>query len=364
MKLAGIDEQEQHMPGERRDITYVSRLECVQGAIESQLKEMKLGTPNRKVGLVSFNSEVRVIGDGRSEEIIAGDRLHSHDYLNRTFDGRFAHYMGRGVGETADDLISKVYQLEEGGPTALGPALLTSILLASQGGVGSKVIICTDGLANIGLGSLEPGLEEVAEYFYAELGKFASEKGVIVSLISIEGEECKLELLATLTEQTNGEILRVQPENISVEFANILSENVIATHVNLSVQIHKALHFRDEDPNDLSFNNSKLNKKIGNATSTSSIMFGFSIKSATELRLENIDKSNLKEVPIQAVISYTSLNGMKCIRTITKIQPLTSDLGKVRKEAKFDILTRAGTRQAAKMAMDGRFEDAKRYAQA
>lgn len=45
--------------------------------------------------------------------------------------------------------------LEETGPTALGPALLTSVGLAAQGNPGSSVIVCTDGLANIGLGSFD-----------------------------------------------------------------------------------------------------------------------------------------------------------------------------------------------------------------
>lgn len=38
------------------------------------------------------------------------------------------------------------------GSTALGPGLLSSIELASKGDVGSKVILCTDGEANVGLG--------------------------------------------------------------------------------------------------------------------------------------------------------------------------------------------------------------------
>ena len=45
--------------------------------------------------------------------------------------------------------------LEESGPTALGPALITSIAMASQGNPGSQVIVCTDGLANVGVGSFE-----------------------------------------------------------------------------------------------------------------------------------------------------------------------------------------------------------------
>ena len=46
------------------------------------------------------------------------------------------------------------FSLEESGQTALGPALLVSIVVASQC-PGSKVILCTDGLANIGVGAMD-----------------------------------------------------------------------------------------------------------------------------------------------------------------------------------------------------------------
>ena len=45
--------------------------------------------------------------------------------------------------------------IEETGPTALGPAVLTSVALAAEGAPGSTVVICTDGLANVGLGAFD-----------------------------------------------------------------------------------------------------------------------------------------------------------------------------------------------------------------
>lgn len=44
--------------------------------------------------------------------------------------------------------------LEEGGQTALGPALLYSVQLAARK-PGGQVLLCTDGLANLGLGRLD-----------------------------------------------------------------------------------------------------------------------------------------------------------------------------------------------------------------
>jgi len=48
----------------KQEKNYISRKNCVLAAIENQLKDLKKNFPNRKIGLVIFNSEVCVIGDG------------------------------------------------------------------------------------------------------------------------------------------------------------------------------------------------------------------------------------------------------------------------------------------------------------
>ena len=74
-----------------------------------------------------------------------------------------------------------VYSLEERGATALGPALLLSVAMACEV-PGSKVIICTDGMANVGLGSLENSDADEqaldrATTFYDQVSTMATEKG-------------------------------------------------------------------------------------------------------------------------------------------------------------------------------------------
>lgn len=70
--------------------------------------------------------------------------------------------------------------LEECGPTALGPALLVATTMASKVR-GSKVILCTDGLANVGMGKLDnfKSDEEVEEAgkFYEEISAAAVDSG-------------------------------------------------------------------------------------------------------------------------------------------------------------------------------------------
>ena len=98
-----------------------------------------------------------MIGDGtQAPHTVAGDRLYDNDIAS--WEDRLQSVnqtLSKPVKETKDSLSQKIYELYESGPTALGPAVLTSIVMASSHGQGSQVIVCTDGLANVGVGSLE-----------------------------------------------------------------------------------------------------------------------------------------------------------------------------------------------------------------
>ena len=102
------------------------------------------------------------------------------------------------VKESAKALQSKLMKLEETGPTALGPAVATSIGMAAEGAAGSQVVICTDGLANIGVGAFDEAKTETdfgkVEQFYEQVGQYAKTEGITVNIVSITGDECKLEL--------------------------------------------------------------------------------------------------------------------------------------------------------------------------
>ena len=248
--LAGAEDGPQWVPGQPQ-VTYVSRLECVQAAIESQIQELKKSKPNVKVGLVTFNNEVKIIGDGKcSEDTIAGDRLNDFEKCKTAVADRHAQILSCNVEEAGDALCEKLIALEETGPTALGPALIAGVSLAMKGSPGSKVIICTDGLANVGIGALEGLTEkevEAQEAMYEQIGLMAKDKGVTVSVISIEGEECRLESLSAVAEVTEGNLSKVDPEKLQEDFANVLAAELLATHVNATIRLHKSLRFRAID---------------------------------------------------------------------------------------------------------------------
>lgn len=112
-------------------------------------------TPDRKVGIVTFNGDVSVIGDGTTDvATITGDRLNNFQTCFEMGEN-LQSKMQNTISETAAKLTEKLMAIEETGSTALGPALITALGLASKGKPGSKVIICTDGISNVGIGSLD-----------------------------------------------------------------------------------------------------------------------------------------------------------------------------------------------------------------
>jgi len=355
------DGSDQHLNGEHKNLTYVSRLQCVQAAIEQQLSAMASSTPMRKVGVVTFNNEVTVIGDSTQQPVtLAGDKLYNYDLILNGAIANAGAYLSKGVKDIQSGLAKKIMAFEEGGSTALGPALLTAVGLASQGKPGSKVVICTDGLANVGLGLLDDEeSENKAQSFYEQVGEFAKQNGVCISLISIVGEECQIDTLSTLADLTGGMIQRVDPEHLTENFANILTNEIIATHVSAKVKLHQGLEFRNEEPSCLSEDKSLLVKEIGNVTNETEITFEYSVKPVEELaKMSHFDVSQLVKLPFQTQIAYTTLDGMKCVRVITQMKELTDDKREVEKNADIDILHVNAMQKAGLKAKKGNIFEA------
>jgi len=199
-------------------------------------------------------------------------------------------------------LTAKLMGLEETGPTALGPAVATSIAMAAEGAPGSQVVICTDGLANVGLGAFDEAKtdDEIAKVdeFYERIGQFAKSKGLTVNIVSIIGDECNLDSLGKLAELTGGNVERVDPVSLTKNFANILSEPIIASNVIAKIKLHKGLQFRNEMQEHLSEDMSLLVRDIGNVTAQTEITFEYTLKKVAELlKMEDLDLTQMKHFP-------------------------------------------------------------------
>ena len=351
---------DQYLPNQKKNSTYISRKQCVFAAIENQIHDMLKTNPKRKVGLVTFNSEVCIIGDGFSiPEIIAGDKLQKKDLCMQIGMQFYEKLLSNDVSKSNQTLLNKFEKIEANGRTALGPAILASIGLASQGKEGSMVIVCTDGLANVGLGELDGNNLELAEDFYNEVGEYAKSKGISISVLSIKGEGCKLEILGKVADLTSGNLTRVDPKEITKDFSNILKDEVIGTKAEVKVKIHKGFKIRNEKPENLSEGGSYCKKELGNVTAKTEWTLEYENKSDEEIKCLGIDINDIKEIPFQALISYISTEGHQLLRVITRKQKATQDQTEAEKHAKIDILANNALQRQADFAYGGNYLESK-----
>lgn len=352
-KQLGPQEGPQYLPREKKNVTYISRLECVQAAIESQLSELQRATPNKKIGLITFNNEVCIIGDGFANISLAGDKLEDFNKIWASVEGKFLEIMARPVSQTKDQLCQRLLSLEESGPTALGPALLASVGLAIQGGAGSKVILCTDGIANVGLGSLESAEEEErAEGFYNRVGELAKTNGIGISVISIASEECKLDCLSELVDQTGGELTKVDPQNLQNDFANILNQEILACNVSVTVNLHKALGFRNQEAIFLK-KPTQLVKQLGSVTEQTLFTFEYTVQN-----MENAEKLN--KVPFQVTVDHRKMNGMRCVLVDTQLFEVCENQAEIMKDADFEVIARNVQLRTAQLVKQGQYSEARK----
>lgn len=318
-------------------LSYISRLDCVQAAIENQLESLSVTSPDSKVGLITFNDEVCIIGDGSSVHTISGDYLNSSEAIYNILQSKHQSFLSVPIKSSKLILQEKVLNLNESGSTALGPALLSSILLASQSGSGSKVIVCTDGVANTGLGDIE---NQNSSNFYTTLADLATEKGVEVSVISISDQECRLDALIPIVEKTGGDLSKVNPATLSEDFANILSTQIYATHTKLTVRLSDGLEFKD--------GTKILYKDIGNVNDDTIFTFEFLVN----------EKLIKKSVPIQVEIQYKDMQGNLFVLVHTENFEVAENQEEVIKEANFEIISKNAQFQGANLIKQGRLREA------
>jgi hypothetical protein len=396
----------------RQQVTYISRLQSVQAAVSAQLTALKKSHPKKRVALVTFGNDVRIVGDGSSAEVVVtGDQLKDMDALQRAGE---AYGLTVPIAQSMEDLTKKVFALEEGGQTALGPALVVAVAMAAHS-KGSKVILCTDGLANIGLGALDgvskvraaaaaaaanafkaglvaspplalspggPSLEAVkvndevdaAENFYENVGNTAAQAGITVSFVSIADAECRLENLGRVADLTGGEVTRINPLELTTNFQGILEKPIIATNVQATMLLHNALQFskdvdRDEaeevgpDPSELMAEGkeeggvtaSKVSRRvqdIGNALMETEIFFEYDILQAKV-------PEGLSHLPFQVQINYTQLDGAKCVRVISQQKAITRDAAVGQEDLNMSMLAANAAQKSAALAQRGLYNQSR-----
>ncbi|KAI6649811.1 hypothetical protein LOD99_6600 [Oopsacas minuta] len=327
----------------------ISRMECIKQAILRQLERMLIETPKQRVCVVVFSSSVRILGDGSSNAITSSANNSDMQSLLKA-GTELAMKTGFLPIESSFESLKKVIgSITEGGGTALGPGLATSVGI-SRKFPGAEVIICTDGEPNSGVGSLNTGGAGDVQ-FYVDIGREALISESTISIIGIEGQECAMEYLSQCAAKTNGTVNILHPMELMRQLRLISQNPTIASNVDVKFFLHPNLCFEGEaDTHSIA-----LTKAVGNATRSSDISFKYKMKDGVS--------NKLKQVPFQVQISYQLKDGSKCLRVISKFQEITSENPAEDGSVNIAILALGAIHMAASLAEEGRNEEALEHLQ-
>ncbi|XP_077594356.1 circularly permutated Ras protein 1 [Stigmatopora nigra] len=328
-----------------------SRLEFVQEAVLLCVKKLSRKQHKTPVGLITFNYEVTVHGYGDfPSRVLQADELMDSDSLKAAAS---AFATPPPLSSTKDFLEQQVTGLSAKGTTALGPAALVAITMASRH-PGSKVIICTDGKANTTLGNLEVEDNDArtllsSTIFYQELGESAVHQGVTVSVLSIEGTDCRLDELGRLADRTGGKVVIANPGMLQSEFEQIIQNNTIATQCTVSLLLPKSLRMRGEKEA-----GQQTCRKVGNVHPDKEITFQFVAEEAEELL-----PASGSTVSVQLQLRYLLRNGQKMLRVFTTTRNVTNESSVALSCLSLPIIQLNSSQASAALAVRGRFLDAR-----
>ncbi|XP_049923884.1 circularly permutated Ras protein 1 [Epinephelus moara] len=334
---------------------YISRLEGIQDALQRALSLLLQQSPRRRVALVTFNDEVVIYGDGTSTPLTLRDwALVDYDHI---WQQSVAYSVPHCIAETYQQLVQAVKNLREHGATCLGPAALASVAMASRY-PGSKVILCTDGRANIGLGEMDeiPSLSpsHLTPYFYRQLALQSVSSGVIISVMTFEGTDCRLADVGRLADTTGGRVNIVTIGTVATEIQSASMDNILATGATATLLAPDGMYFPYEEEN-----NHKLVREIGNVTKGLEITFQFAVK--PEFMEVFLQKDTL---PFQLQLSFKTRDQDKVTRVITEQRPVTTCSRIWAGSLNMAVLGVHCAQLCASLTMEGRVEEAQRQLKA
>ena len=111
--------------------------------------------------------------------------------------------------------------------------------------------------------------------FYTKAAAFAKEKGVMVSSLSIKGDNCNMKELGKLSIASGGCLLKIDPDLFGSEFNKISKEDVFGTESTLQIVVNHFFEIDHEVPEEISADKTVLKQDFGNFTADTEMTFNF-----------------------------------------------------------------------------------------
>ena len=184
--------------------------------------------------------------------------------------------------------------LHTGATTALGPALALCVGMASNF-PSAEIILCTDGVSNVGVGNLDGSRGNAG--FYATMGEHAQSSHTAISVLGIEGATCAMDALSACASITHGTVNILHPLEMVRQIRLISQNPIVATEVEVSYLMHSVVQTEQKSE---SKHITLVRELLGNATRESDVSLSFTVDTA---KLKNI-----KTLPFQVSNQKCSMN--------------------------------------------------------
>ena len=342
--------------------SYLSRLDLVKLSIEENINSLLKKSPNVKVGIVSFGSQIEVKGDCLSNIMIIKEKDMNNESKIKSIGEENTNLVKAPIKNSSKKILESLLATEENGSTALGPAISLSLSLLKNAKIGSRIFLCTDGMSNLGVGDISADREE-AKKFYSRIGDEAKQKGIVINLITFEDSESEIEILMSMVQKSGGEIIRVNPHAILDGFNDLLENEALASEVEIRMNLNKCMTFRDQEEKDMTNDGSSITKKIGNVTKETETYYELKFKKAHKLsEMKDINFDELKSLVFQCEIIYKKKDGGKYVRIISRNMKVSDNKEEIEKQANFEIVSTMEIQKSAKLAGAGLFREAQAQA--
>lgn len=311
----------------------ISRLECIQVAMEVHLDRLKEYFPDRKVAIVAFHSSLECFigaGSGTMTHIIDSDDIKNlgqgMDVAHRIINTRASWPT---VRENIDTLRKHVRDLRPKGSTALGPALAVALGLARhhkrEHCAQTEIFLCTDGKSNTGIGSTDRQYIETAMHgpsFYSQAGEIALGQSARINIIGIGEDGVALDIIGVAAQISGGIVTTVQADEVRREIRTASQRRVIATDITIKVYMPKQWHFVSDPRPGIAISGNTLIYTLLQIDDESTVGFAYAINDGPDSKRNVLTGT----IPFQVQITYTSTStGSTNVRILNKVIPVTGD---------------------------------------
>jgi len=322
----------------------MTRLQCVQTAVSQQLEFLQKHQPDCVVVIVTFGAEVCVYTDGGNKSLVAR-QIHDNQVGLVEKGQGLGSLCSEKVADVSERLNATISGLKPSGNTALGPALATAVGLAS-GRPGSKIVLCTDGMANNGVGAIK-NRDQVVE-FYGDIGRRAAEEGTSISVITMEGEDCSMENLGTCADLTGGQVEMVDLQALSTKVGAMLANATLATGLQIVVIAGEGASLGAGSATTQKGTACIATLSVGTATARTDLTLKASV-------LADLASKCDPSVPLQLQLRYTRPDGEDVLQVLTVQPSVCSKREEVEAGVNGTCIGLSGIHCAARLAQQGEY---------